>query len=381
MTEKLKAYLDGLFEGVPMTREVQEAKDELYDGMLERYEDCLRQGMDEQAAYDSIVDSIGDIRELIDELDTGEDAAGAQGAAGPEGESRARQEGRSLGFDLGGFVKGITDFASGFVSGLFSEAPADGLQLANTVSLPLEGITNIDIAYISEQVTLRRGEGENLVINEYMNRDDPALLAEVSVTGDSIWVKHGWRNGMFFTRARIEVFLPQSWHGSLSMATVSGRLAIEDSWELTSLSAKTVSGGLQIDSVTAGMIRGTSTSGGVRIDHANGAMDLHSVSGSVLVEDAVGSGTFGTTSGSVRVQFRQLTGHVKASSVSGGVRVGLPEDAAVELEAHSTTGTIHTAFDGKMDYQGRSKAHGFVGQPPYFHVRLTSKTGGIHVND
>lgn len=379
MTEKLRAYLDGLFEAVPDTQEVREAKDELYDGMVERYEDCLREGMDEQAAYDCVVDSIGDIRELIDELDVGQAAADDGQAGGQQAKS---------GFDVNEFVKNVADFTTNLVSGVTDEIndwlnePKWGeLRLVNSIKLPLEGVNSISLDYVSDAIRLAVGTTDELVVNEYMTRDDESLKAEVRATGGSIEIRHGRRLGFFLARSRIEVLLPAGWDGALSITNISGRISSADVWKLGSLAAKTVSGDVDFAGVSAGQVRLSSTSGAVRLGDAEGALEAHTVSGSIRADAVRGSGIFSTTSGGIRVSFEELRGDVKASSISGGIRLAIPEGTGVELELSSTSGTIHTAYNDGLSYQKRNQVHATIGAEPRHYVRAFTTSGGIHIND
>lgn len=394
MQEKMRAYLDELFAMLPATEEVASAKEELYAGMAERYSDCLLEGMDEQEAYDSVIDSVGDLHELFDELrretSEAEKQQSAASDAPPEAEQTAEaneergetyKEGYNYGFNVHEFIDNITNFTSGLVSGLFGGNYTADMALVNTRTIPLDGISNVEVSYISESVVLRRSSGNSLVVHEYMNRDDPALFANINLSGSSVSVRAGRRQGVFGLRSRIEILLPATFDGSLELGTVSGSVTSDEEWRMSSFTAKTVSGEVQMRSVTAGMIRLSSTSGTVWLERGAGTMDIHSISGSIRVPHAEGGGSFKTTSGTVRVQFEELSGHVEASSVSGGVRLGLPAGASFEFEGRSVSGNIHTGFDGCLTFQKRSKAHGFVGTAPYYHVRASSTSGGIHVND
>ncbi len=381
MTEKLKAYLDGLFAGIPNTDEVREAKDELYDGMVERYEDCLREGLDEQAAYDAVVDSIGDITELIEELDLGGEAPPkSYASAGDEQRSRARTAGQNAGFDLSDVVRKITDYTSGLVSGFFNP-PSGAMHLANTLRLSVAGVEDINISYVSEAIMLNVSDTDELVIKEYMNRDDPTLFAEATLTAGGIAVRHGRRSGVFGLQSEIEVFLPAAYQGSLSMFTVSGGIVTRPAWALKSLQLKTVSGEVNVGSVAADMITLGTTSGAVKAERLAGEASLRTISGGIRVESLAGCGSFSTTSGGIRVCFEALTGPVKASSISGGIRLALPEGAGIDLEAKTTSGRIHTAFDGELTFERHSRARGRTGNAPYHTVRLSSTSGSIHIND
>ena len=390
MTDKIRAYLDGLFSTVPATEEVNSVRDELYDSMVERYKDCLADGMDEQEAYDTVIDSVGDIRELFDELLAGEEGYSQGDASQSAGSyentqsagSAAHNAGRGAAFTLNDLINGVSDFAEGLVSGLFGGPYSKDLHLVNSYTLPLDNIQSIDVAYLTESISFSHSESGLMVVNEYMNRDDSALYADVSLRNGQVTVHHGKRQGVFGLRSRIEILLPATWGGSLKLTTVSGGISSPDSWTLSSLVAKTTSGAVEVHAVEAGMIQLSSISGSVRLGCGRGVMELRSISGSVKVEEAYGQGgTFKSTSGSVRARFTELTGHVDASTISGGVRLDLPPNISFELDAKSTSGSIHTAFDQYLTYQKRNKAHGFVGDPPFLHIRASSTSGGIHIND
>lgn len=377
MQDKLKAYLNELFSVLPPSDEVREARDELLDGMLEHYDDCLREGMDEQEAYDKVVDSLGDMRELLDELNTSADGAAYSGQAGARGDNPFSQ----IGIEIGDFISSVSNLASGLMSGFFNNAPLAPQQLVNTVTLSLADIRNIEVSYVSEHIALFPATGEELIVREYMNRDEPALFASVSIKDGNILIKNGVRQGVFGLRSHIEVYLPESYAGSLRLTTVGGGVDAAGSWKLAAFTGQTVSGEVNVNSVEAAMIRLSSTSGSVKVARAAGELTLHSVSGSVKVEQAEGSGSFKTTSGGVRVNFTNLNGRVDASSISGGVRLTLPADASFEFDGRSVSGGIYTGFDSQLTFQRRNKAHGFVGEEPYHQVRASSTSGSIHVND
>ncbi|MDL2324216.1 DUF4097 domain-containing protein [Ruminococcaceae bacterium OttesenSCG-928-A16] len=390
MTDKIKKYLDDLFENIPPTREVKEAKDELYDGMMERYADGIKTGLDEQEAYDAVIDSLGDIRELFDELnmDMSKDAPQAE-AAGEEQTQQAsgdNTDGKKpsdwqINLDLSGLLGEVADFTSGLVNGFLGGGEYNGLPLVNTQALPLEGISNLDISYVAEAVTVRYATDNQLTIKEYMNREDPTLLADISQNNGSIIVRNGRRAGLIFLRSYIEVYLPASWSGSLSIYTVSGTIKSDDAWILSSLNAKTTSGQVRFSTVVAPMVRLSSTSGSIALQKGVGTLEVNTVSGSIKIDAAEGDGSFKTISGSVRVHFDALRGHVNTSTVSGGIRLGLPAGASFELNAKSVSGNIHTGFDSVLSYTQRNKVQGFVGPAPYYNINIQSTSGGIHVND
>lgn len=69
MTEQIKAHLDSLLQGAPMTRRVEEMRQELLAGCLDKYADLTAEGMDPQEAYSQVIDGIGDVSELLGHIE------------------------------------------------------------------------------------------------------------------------------------------------------------------------------------------------------------------------------------------------------------------------------------------------------------------------
>lgn len=68
MTDKIKEFVDSLFEGAPLTREVLDLKEQTIANTTARYNALLSEGKSEQAAFSAAVAGIGDISQKIDEL-------------------------------------------------------------------------------------------------------------------------------------------------------------------------------------------------------------------------------------------------------------------------------------------------------------------------
>ena len=65
MTDKISAHLDMLMEGAPKTRRVEDMRQELLSGCLDKYADLTADGMNEEEAFSEVIDGIGDVRELL----------------------------------------------------------------------------------------------------------------------------------------------------------------------------------------------------------------------------------------------------------------------------------------------------------------------------
>lgn len=68
MKERLRKHIEALFEETPVTKRTIELKEELYANSVERYEDLVGDGIEQEDAYKTVISSIGNIHELIDSI-------------------------------------------------------------------------------------------------------------------------------------------------------------------------------------------------------------------------------------------------------------------------------------------------------------------------
>lgn len=69
MVNKLRSYIDDLFENAPNTKNVNDLKDELKSNLIDKYNDLLGEGKNEEEAYNISVSGIGDVSELIEQVE------------------------------------------------------------------------------------------------------------------------------------------------------------------------------------------------------------------------------------------------------------------------------------------------------------------------
>lgn len=69
MTERIKAHLDALMQDAPKTRRVDEMKQELLAGCIDKYEDLTAGGMHPEEAYREVIYGIGDVEELLGHIE------------------------------------------------------------------------------------------------------------------------------------------------------------------------------------------------------------------------------------------------------------------------------------------------------------------------
>lgn len=68
MNEKIRKEVNILFEHAPNTKRANDLKDEIISNAEDKYEDLLKQGIKEEEALSTVIKEIGDVDELIEEL-------------------------------------------------------------------------------------------------------------------------------------------------------------------------------------------------------------------------------------------------------------------------------------------------------------------------
>ena len=68
MEKKIREYIELIFADAPDCAQTREMKEEMYANVCDRYNDLIKEGKSESAAYNISISGIGDISELIDSI-------------------------------------------------------------------------------------------------------------------------------------------------------------------------------------------------------------------------------------------------------------------------------------------------------------------------
>jgi hypothetical protein len=71
MNERIKAHIEGLFQSAPKTKKIIELKEEIMSNCNCKYEDLVAGGATPDEAFKTVVAGIGDVSDLITQLETG----------------------------------------------------------------------------------------------------------------------------------------------------------------------------------------------------------------------------------------------------------------------------------------------------------------------
>ncbi|MEE1927625.1 hypothetical protein V1J52_05375 [Streptomyces sp. TRM 70351] len=155
-----------------------------------------------------------------------------------------------------------------------------------------------------------------------------------------------------------------------------------------------VTGGTEIRGITGettltglgGRVRAHTVSGGVEAQGLSGELAFHSVSGNLTVLDGAAAVKADTVNGDLLLDLAgdgpgggdATPTDLSLTSVSGEIAVRLPGQPDAEVEAHTTAGTLSSAFDG-LRTDGHWGARRLTGTLGTGHGRLkaTTVSGGI----
>lgn len=183
--------------------------------------------------------------------------------------------------------------------------------------------------------------------------------------------------------------------GPLEASTGSGSLRISRIGAETQ--CHTGSGGIELDDVH-GSVRASTGSGHIRATRIAGSFSGHTGSGSIEAEQTA-AGDADADTGSGNITLRSVHGRLQAHSGSGtltaegemsgdwrlrtgsgSIRVRLPQQAAFNVEAHASSGSIHTSHPILMEGPlNRRELRGKVGTGGPV-LELSTSSGSIDID-
>lgn len=257
------------------------------------------------------------------------------------------------------------DFGS--VLGMDGNSGAAGkyaLVLEEEIDPALVRSLKIDYGMTFNDVFFYAGEGEKIIVREYMNfTPKEKQRSQVKTEDGELMVKGARRNRFLFFSfgswdAYTEIYLPEGLAEQLeevSVKTAGGGIFSEISLgaekefsvfstsgdfslpEVTAdqIQAGSTSGRIYLETVLAEKLSVSTTSGDITLGQTKGNVRISSTSGNILLEDAQGDMKVSTTSGDISLG--QATGEMDISSTSGIVRL---REGKGEFDGDTVSGDV-----------------------------------------
>lgn len=476
ITMEIRTRLDQLFSQYQPSRALTELKEELVGDLTEAVTDKVNQGQDATAAIDAAMADLGDIDTLLKEVaaddrdatadETQDEDQDVDSDVDQDDDSRVQigklqihgdkvswgdhvlVDGENDKVDFGKLVQvdgdhvrvadGLVDVDGDDVK-INGENPrrtfVESLRLVNTQSFAVTDLSRLEINYRDAAVKLGPANADEIVINEYMSRDNARYYLRASRHGNLLSVKQGDRPRLWPLHARAEIFLPAKLAGQVSVHVGNGSLEISDlraavavdahasngsmrafDDQLTRLIMHSANGAIRLDQVTAdqlaldskngtviakestGTVRVESHNGTVRlVDHTgnadirshNGAIKLDGVTGDVQAATANGAlrgkslnggGRYHTDNGSVNLQFSTLAQDVQVDSQGGSTTLQMPLLTDYQFDLKNRNANLRVPQEAKLSLNDEHHKVGTVGEAATYHVRVHANTGSIRLS-
>lgn len=155
------------------------------------------------------------------------------------------------------------------------------------------------------------------------------------------------------SRSKLRIFVPESFFADeWKISTVSGRIDVSQLW-CDDCELESTSGRINLDRCEVNDLEVSSTSGRIQADNliCSDESDFSSTSGAVRISGILPQTEINTTSGSIELNLlRPLVKDSSMSSLSGAIRIYMPENNGFELVYSSLSGRVtdeFTSFSGK----------------------------------
>lgn len=396
MREKLKDYVNSLFQGAPDTEHIRELREEIMQNTLDRYDDLVAQGCSEDSAFGQAVASIGDVRQLWTQAPTpvrakksrtgwiiGGCVAVAAVAALIAGAFAQRsrpspahyEQNKKTSLDLDDGVEEIVDWAMDLGEDIVEDVMKNTGNFgtinlkydhpeqytAGPAELAVGEVQEIELNWLSGSVTVEAYDGSVISISETEQSDEAMQL-------------HWRQNGK---KLEIQPF-SHGKHTNVPSKDLLVRIPASLAENLQSLEIDTTSADAFVSGLTLGTLQFESTSGSLDAQADCRKLEADTTSGEINFTGTASSVEANTTSGGMR--FTGTASEVEIDTVSGGFVLNLTETPD-KLSFDSTSGSISLTlpadrgFRAEMDTVSGGWNCAYETQQPRKHTWTYAGTG------
>jgi hypothetical protein len=145
------------------------------------------------------------------------------------------------------------------------------------------------------------------------------------------------------------------------------------------LQAESVNGAVSL-SGTQGKATVETTNGSVNVRQVEGSVAAQTTNGGIAVSEVAGSVKAGTTNGSVKAQLTRVEGDLAFESTNGSITVHLPSDVRATVDASTSNGSVHSAFEVTGGLAKRRHVSGDINGGGG-KLMLSTTNGGIRIEN
>ncbi|MDF2985985.1 MAG: rane protein-like protein [Eubacterium sp.] len=290
-------------------------------------------------------------------------------------------------------------------------------------SSSLKGIQSLDISDTFASIQFIKSEGEEIKVHLHGAVRSTGAFApglEMSKNGSRLSFKMNKSPGSLSINASnlvMDVYLPESFTGEVQLTTTSGDIDVngynfkdinchttsgdiklQKGKNIKSVNCETVSGDIALSELASNKVSVETSSGNIQLATISAELNLNTVSGDVTISEVISdklsvetsSGNIhlntisaemnlNSVSGDISVACKELKNDLTANSISGSVKLKLPDKADFKLKAQSGSGTISNSFSMMQTKSGnRNTLEGVVNSGNY-QIDLATVSGDINI--
>lgn len=220
----------------------------------------------------------------------------------------------------------------------------------DTESHNIESINKITVNSKITDVNILKSDTSELKAEfkgKYSSNDSNSIKLNITAdNGELIIETQNATNNVYSSDLTLNLYIPESYKGDISISSVSGDIKSERVLELNSLRIETVSGDVKFNSISASTLTANLTSGDIEFNKLNtNTASLKTISGDIKVESYVVALTVDSSSGSIDMNLTEIKGASTINSVSGDVEIAIEVSNNLFLEGKTTSGSIEVSSD------------------------------------
>ena len=215
----------------------------------------------------------------------------------------------------------------------------------------MSSINNIFVDTVSSDVNIILSKDNNIKVHFYGTASEmsKAPKLEANLNGDklNISIKHSKQIMSivnFNLNTKLDVYIPENYKKSIDIETVSGEVSM-DELQFDGFKIHTVSGDVDINSIIASVTDFGSVSGSIDIKAISSKSNgFETTSGDVKIDSITGDIKAKSVSGSVTAIYKEFNNDIQAETVSGDVKLSLPQDSAFNIDFSTMSGDLDNEF-------------------------------------
>ena len=246
-------------------------------------------------------------------------------------------------------------------------------------SVAASGIREIELNWVEGRVNIVEGTGDSIRFSETgAGALEEKYQLHSYVKGDKLIIQFCKANTRTFQvlNKTLTLELPQGMElTELTVQSVSAKVEIGKA-SAEKLSITTVSGAMEATGIKAGTIKAEAVSGNIMLSQSSGReFSANSISGSILLENSQFEEVNADgVSGEIALSPGNVLKRLKAESVSGNLRVTLPENMPFTASYDSVSGNFQCDFPVEMQKERAIYLGGGAD------IDLETISGGIYIH-